>query len=75
MHPDYQEARKMRDEGSTLKQIAQRFGINQKSVSSILGVADYGAAHIPAGFPARPGETPEQRAFRRFPINSHKPAR
>ncbi len=32
----------------------------------------------PLGCPCgvtRPGESPEQRAFRRFPINSHKPAR
>lgn len=78
MHKDLAEMRRMRDKGMTLPTIAKHFGMHPGAVGNILGHRD------PLGLGAcDPGplrserlynETPEQRAFRRFPITCHKPA-
>lgn len=80
MHRDYAEMRRMRDEGMKLDAIAAHFGLlHGETVAAILGPRDpLGlGAFDPGSKPdriSRPGETPEQRAFRRFPITCHKPA-
>jgi hypothetical protein len=71
MHPDYEEVRRLRSEGWTWRRIAQHFGMCREGARTILGVPDK-RSKIPEQS-AFELETPEQRAFRRFPIIAHKP--
>ena len=74
MHPDYAEMRRLRDKGMKLRKIGDRFGMNDMTVLKILGFPDpRGPFALDSELPYVPYETPEQRAFRRFPINAHKP--
>jgi hypothetical protein len=69
MHPDYEEVKQLREEGWTWKAIGNRLGMARECARRIIGLPDW-----PLPIPdKRDGETPAQRAFRRFPITSHKP--
>jgi hypothetical protein len=75
MHPDYDEMRRMRDEGKKLREIAEHFGISSGAVvlhilgcHDPLGLGAFDPGSDAAARRTRFGETPVQRAFRRFPI-------
>jgi len=55
-------------QGLRKTEILRRLGLRCPTVN-VFGFPD---RHQPPA-PALPGETPETRAFRRFPINTHKP--
>jgi hypothetical protein len=70
MHPDYEIVKRLREDGSTWSVIGRHLGMARECARRIVGVPD---VINPNAEHTIPGETPEQRAFRRFPINSHKP--
>ena len=67
-------AQKMWAEGYGTAQIAQAIGVNRRVCSHYFGVIDPTPQPLGCYAPiGRAGESGEARAFRRFPINSHKP--
>jgi hypothetical protein len=71
MHPDYEQVKRLRDEGWTWIRIGNHLGMCWAAARSILGVPDKQPKTPEQS--ALELETPEQRAFRRFPITSHRP--
>jgi hypothetical protein len=59
--------------GIPLTEILRRQGLSTGNFAHYFGVIDPTPQALGCPEPSKPGETPEQRAFRRFPITSHKP--
>jgi hypothetical protein len=69
-------AREMWDNGASLAEIRKAMGWTKGHDPCNFGYVDpnpLAECARRSGDPLRPGETPEQRVFRRYPITSHKP--
>ena len=80
IHPAYERILELRARGVRWKEIGRMLGRDYKYCQQI--VQNHGLRPAKKDIPPDPfngsfyhipGETPEQRAFRRFPIDKHKP--